>query len=87
MTFQEETETRDGELTRAVLSVEGASDDLDIDKGTGGNGGLAKVTIENHKTVTLRTGGEGRWTVVGIGGAAFLGLIGVAVVRRKRQLS
>ena len=87
VTFQEETETRDGELTRAVLSVEGASDDLDIDKGTGGNGGLAKVTIENHKTVTLRTGGEGRWTVVGIGGAAFLGLIGVAVVRRKRQLS
>ncbi len=86
VTFNEDTETRDGELTNAVLSVDGASDDLNIEKGAGGNGGLVKVTIENHKTVTLRTGGEGRWMVVGIGGAGFLTLIGVAVLRRKRQM-
>ena len=85
VTFNEDTETRDGELTNAVLTVDGASDDLDIEKGAGGNGGLVKVVIENHKTVTLRTGGEGRRMVVGIGGAGFLTLIGVAVLRRKRQ--
>ncbi|MGX8729202.1 MAG: SpaA isopeptide-forming pilin-related protein, partial [Lachnospiraceae bacterium] len=75
VTFNEETTTRDGELTNAVLSVDGASDDLDIDKGEGGNGGLVKVTIENHKTVTLRTGGEGRLLVIGVGTAGIVGLL------------
>ena len=84
VSFQEDEENRDGELTRAVLTVDGASDDLDIEKGAGGNGGLVRVTIENHKTVTLRTGGAGRWTVIGAGSAGFLTLIGIAVVRRKR---
>lgn len=83
--FNEESDVRDGELTDAVLMVEGATDDLDIDKSANGNGGLVKVTIENHKTVTLRTGGEGRFMVVGVGCTAIFLLTGFAIYRRKKQ--
>ena len=74
---------RDGDLTDAVLSVDGMTDSLDIDHEV--NGGIAKMALENHKAITLRTGGEGRFLIYGIGAAGTAALAGAFIVVRRRK--
>ena len=76
---------RDGDLTDAVLAVDGMTDSLDIDHEA--NGGIARMTLENHKAITLPTGGEGRFLIYGIGAASTASLAGAffAVRRKKRK--
>ena len=48
--------------------------------------GIAKLTVNNYKAVTLRTGGEGRTMIylMGISMAAGLGVL-TAMKKRKEQ--
>lgn len=82
VSFMEEELVRDGELTDAQLAVDGARDSLDIDKTA--NGGLVSVDVTNQKEISLRTGGEGRWMIIGVAsGAAVILLVGLALRKRK----
>ena len=85
-TVSSDDHVRDGDLTDAVLAVDGMTDSLDIDHEA--NGGIARMTLENHKAITLRTGGEGRFLIYGIGAASTASLAGAffAVRRKKRNL-
>ena len=84
-TVSSDDHVRDGDLTDAVLAVDGMTDSLDIDHEA--NGGIARMTLENHKAITLRTGGEGRFLIYGIGAASTVSLAGAffAVRRKKRK--
>lgn len=46
--------------------------------------GIAKITVNNYKTITLRTGGAGR-TIIYVTGAALLTLLMAIVIFRKKK--
>lgn len=81
---------QDGALIRATLSMDEGltggeasigSADLNLAEN---NKGVAQVQVENNKTITLRTGGEGT-TAIYASGAVMLGLLSVAVVAEKKR--
>lgn len=72
---------QDGALIRATLTSENLDTNLQIT----GNGGIANAKIENFKSVTLRTGGEGRTMIYLTGAAVLAGLSAAVVVYKKKK--
>jgi len=71
-----------GALDPAELTIDGVKDNLNLNQT---NAGIAEVTVNNYKTITLRTGGEGR-TAMYVGSIAAMGLLlGAAVYAKKRK--
>lgn len=85
--FIENVGLRDGELTDAVLYVDGVTDSLDIDKAAAGNGGIVSVSVDNPKEISLRTGGEGRTMIIVISCIGVAMLAVGAVIYKKKKLA